>query len=254
MNQSEAWQPPPQRLPRQRYSQHWDNNKSGGSWGATDVMIVDHDLVHEHASDDELVVARYRRNYHGQPPFEPFRQRDRETGEWRHYALVSGDYTATSVLLLDAPVSAMKQKYDSAQSRIASIPVAGEQPDAFGFCPVGFYVPDWHDVHDGSILPGSEYWNDNRMWPDGSLGFVWGCTWADDSDWKVQALDLSRVQDGVITRDDRWGYLRLDTVSDDPKDFIRVHSGFAGAEPTVTFSVPRTYSITGNFLSGGGLE
>ena len=233
MNQSEPWQPPPQRLPRQRYSQHWNNDNGRDPWSVTDVMIVDHDA-------DELVVVRYQRNFHGEPPFDAFRQRDRRTGEWRHFALAASDYTATGVLALDG--------------RDAGAFIADEKPDKFGFCPVGFYVPDWHDVHDGSVLPGSKYWNDNRMWPDGTLGFVWGCVWADDSDWKVQALDLSRIQDGIITRDDRWGYLRLDTISDDPKDFIRVHSGFSGADPTVTFSVPQTYGITGNFLSGGGLE
>jgi hypothetical protein len=33
----------------------------------------------------------------------------------------------------------------------------------------------------------------------------------DDSSWKVQYLDLSRVQQGVVRRDERFGYLELAT-------------------------------------------
>jgi hypothetical protein len=38
---------------------------------------------------------------------------------------------------------------------------------------------------------------------------VWGCIWGDDSSWKVQYLDLSRIQDGLINRDERFGYIEL---------------------------------------------
>jgi len=33
--------------------------------------------------------------------------------------------------------------------------LASEEPSATGFCPTGFYVPDWWDINDSSILPGS---------------------------------------------------------------------------------------------------
>lgn len=55
-------------------------------------------------------------------------------------------------------------------------------------------------------------WDAGRRdpWPAaGDFGFVWGCVWGDDSSWKVQNLDLSAVQDGVIRRDERFGYLKL---------------------------------------------
>ena len=46
--------------------------------------------------------------------------------------------------------------------------------------------------------------------PDnGDLGFVWGCKWGDDSSWKVECLDLSRVAEGVLKRDSRLGYYEL---------------------------------------------
>jgi hypothetical protein len=72
-------------------------------------------------------------------------------------------------------------------------------------------VPDWWDVNDDSIIPGSEYWNPDHEWPNGDFGFVWGCHWGDDGSWKVQYLDLSRVQQGVVRREERFGYVELAT-------------------------------------------
>jgi hypothetical protein len=150
--------------------------------------------------DGDVVVASYHRNYGMLQTFEPFRQGD------RHYALISPDYTATSVVDLQTGVI-----------------IASEEPDTFGFCPVGFYVPDWWDVHDGSVLPGSIHWSEDREWPNGDFGFVWGCIWGDDSSWKVEFLDLSQVAHGVLQRDQRFGYVELATMPDTPaKEFIRV--------------------------------
>jgi hypothetical protein len=125
--------------------------------------------------------------------FEPFRQGNRD------FALISPDYTKTAVLDLESG-SAIAEEID--------------EPDAIsgaGFCPVGFYVPDWWDVNDGSQIPGSKYWGADCEWPNGDFGFVWGCQWGDDLSWKVQYLDLSRVQLGVVRREERFGYLELAT-------------------------------------------
>jgi hypothetical protein len=81
-----------------------------------------------------------------------------------------------------------------------------------GFCPVGFYVPDWWDVNDGSVLMASKHWSTDDEWPTGTFGFVWGCYWGDDSSWKVQCLDLTRIQEGIIGRDERFGYIELATA------------------------------------------
>jgi hypothetical protein len=40
-------------------------------------------------------------------------------------------------------------------------------------------------------------------------GFVAGCLWGDDTSWKIQYLDLSRAGEGIIRRDDRFGYIEL---------------------------------------------
>jgi len=41
------------------------------------------------------------------------------------------------------------------------------------------------------------------------FGFVAGCVWGDDSSWKIEYLDLQQVSQGIIRRDDRFGYIEL---------------------------------------------
>lgn len=41
------------------------------------------------------------------------------------------------------------------------------------------------------------------------FGFVAGCIWGDDSSWKIQYLDLSQVEKGLVEREERFGYIEL---------------------------------------------
>jgi hypothetical protein len=187
-------------------------------------------------------VAEYVRDYSMLSTFEPFRQGEREL------ALISRDYTKTAVLdLVSGEVIAEETE---------SVPGGG-------FCPVGFYVPDWWDVHDGSIIPGSEFWDSDREWPTGDFGFVWGCHWGDDSSWKVQHLDLRRVQEGIIARDERFGYVKLATRAyqspcvasppvdgpSPPPDFIQVQR-YHGVT-SVRFAVALRFDLGSGRVNGG---
>ncbi len=203
---------PAKPMPRERYTTRVTATKKPGTWQTVHVDVL----------DDDAVIASYDRNYSMLQTFEPFRQHDRV------FALISTDYTATSVM-------------DLHTGKI----IAAEEPKENGFCPVGFYVPDWWDLQDGSILPGSMHWQPvDDEWPSaGDFGFVWGCVWGDDSSWKVQYLDLSYVRDGVIRRDDRFGYLKLATDTKlVPQDFIRC-STWEG-ERRVDFYVEQGYDLT----------
>jgi hypothetical protein len=40
-------------------------------------------------------------------------------------------------------------------------------------------------------------------------GFVAGCEWQDEISWKIQHLDLSEVEKGIIRRSDKFGYIEL---------------------------------------------
>ncbi len=210
---------PSRPTPRERYSVRGTRTSSEGSWPAVAVEVM----------DGERLVCRYDRNYGLLRTFEPFRQGGRD------YALISPNYTATSVM-------------DLGSGEI----VASEQPSSGGFCPVGFYVPDWWDIHQGAenygTLPGSRGWSQEHEWPNGEFGFVWGCVWGDDSSWKVQYLDLSRVQNGSLTREERFGYLVLDTgeaegqeVWRDAREFIHLWSS-DGAR-YVEFRTRQTFNI-----------
>lgn len=182
-------------------------------------------------------ICEYERNHAMFQTFEPFRQGNRE------FALISRDYTRSAVL-------------DLASGNVIAEEVQNGSPGE-GFCPVGFYVPDWWDVNDShNLFQGSEFWDADCEWPIGDFGFVWGCNWGDDSSWKVQFLDLSGIQQGRLSRDERFAYVEMDTSGFDspcfsfdmdvstttaPPRFIRLsrYKGFT----TVTFSVEMDFDL-----------
>jgi hypothetical protein len=102
---------PPAPPPRDRFSAKVEAKASpSGTWNTLRVGILDH---------AGSVVAEYDRNYPSlYQTFESFRQGDKT------FALISTDYTATSVIDLTGKI------------------VAAEEPSSREFCPVGFYVPD----------------------------------------------------------------------------------------------------------------
>lgn len=201
---------PTRPTPRERFATRVERPKKPGYWETAHVEVLDGDKV----------VASYDRDYRMLQTFEPFRQGD------RFFALVAPHYTATSLL-------------DLQTGQI----IASEDPSPGGFCPVGFYVPDWWDVHDGTTLPGSMHWKTDYEWPSaGDFGFVWGCLWGDDSSWKVQYLDLSEIQHGRIRREERFGYLKLATRSDMlANEFIRLWSW--EGKRNVEFATLETYDL-----------
>jgi len=183
-----AFEIPTSAKPRDRYVVKGSPKPNQpGTWDSTVVEVFRR--TESSVAPDK--ISEYERNYSLLQTFEPFRQRNRE------FALISRDYMKTAVLDLASGSVIAEEGAESGTSSAA------------GFCPVGFYVPDWWDVNDGSVIPGSEHWNADKEWPNGDFGFVWGCQWGDDSSWKVQYLDLSQVQQGIIRRDERFGYVEL---------------------------------------------
>ena len=140
---------PPRPRPRDRYFVRGTPKENRPrTWASTIVTV----FRRTEAGGESEKVCEYERNYGLLHTFEPFRQGGRE------FALISRKYTGTSVL-------------DLATGRV----IAEETDSPTGFCPVGFYVPDWWDLHDGSVIPGSEFWTSDSEWPTGEFGFVWGC-------------------------------------------------------------------------------
>lgn len=202
---------------RALYQRSWTREPTGtGSWDITKCKVIKYDLDNWDDTNEQVppneVVAEYTYNYPNPPTFEVFRQGD------LHYALISTDYTASAVL-------------DLQTGKV----IAEEPHDAWGFCPVDFYVPDWWDVHDGSIIPGSYFWEDNMEQPCGQFGFVAGCVWGDDSSWKIEYLDLSKITEGVLTREQRFGYIEM-ARGQKLKDAVNV--GFSDDYLTVNLRIP----------------
>jgi len=116
-------------------------------------------------------IGEYLRNYDSlYNTFTPFEQKGQE------YALYSPNYSATRVMTLPNCKD-----------------IGGEEPHAGGFCPVDYFVP----------------YNDPARGLDGTFGFIAGCIWGDDSTWKIQYLDLSRINEGIFTREAKFGYVSL---------------------------------------------
>lgn len=148
--------------------------------------------------DGDQQIGEYVRNYSSMyRTFCPFRSGDK----W--FALYSPNYTAT---------------------RLMSLPdctdIGGEEPAVCGFCPLDFYVPvlcgqDLRPDDPAPKQPASQTdvieWIKRNPYIDryANFGFVSGCIWGDDSSWKVQYLDLSRASEGIVSRDDRFGYVEL---------------------------------------------
>lgn len=116
-------------------------------------------------------IGEYLRNYSSlYGTFCPFEQNGKE------YALYSKNYTATRVMALPSCED-----------------ICGEEACGCGFCPTGYYVPP---IDPDECLKGE-------------FGFMCGCVWGDDSSWKIQYLDLSKISEGILKREDRFGYIEL---------------------------------------------
>lgn len=149
-----------------------------------------------------ILMGGYRRLYpsYGKETFMPFSWE----GQW--YALYSADYTCTRVLRLHADVIE---------------DWCGEEAAGTGFCPTEFYTPQVFK------LPGedSSIWcfNAKNNYPTYAeflaeaqecgappeypgFGFLCGCIWGDDSDWKLRYVDYSKVADKILLIDERFGY------------------------------------------------
>lgn len=91
------------------------------------------------------------------------------------------------------------------------------------FCPAEFYIPFYRKLIDPNEkylemwLTGDECF-DSKNFPADSIlepiqycnyGFVAGCFWGDDSSLKIQSLDLSQADNGIIKRRETFGRLEL---------------------------------------------
>lgn len=197
--------------------------------------------VYREAHGGELIYS-YERNYPMALTFEPFRQyRD---GEWHDYALISPEYTRFQVLDLESCTIVAKEpfpvfsqsRFDALQAKAnggdlaAARSLKGEYPGKehpeWGFCPMEFYVPDLNEYYSNNYtyiaqqVEGKSV-EDYQMLI-GNHGFYLGCVWGDDTSAKLRHIDLSKISEGIVTSDDRFGYFEYDGGR--LKDSIRVYN------------------------------
>lgn len=194
-----------------------------GCWDSTLVTVLDRGVP----------CGEFLRNYGGSGPFAPFRIGE----EW--FALYSPDYTATRIMRLPScqdiggeepdtfgfcPIELFVPAYRLHSFDIEQGWRAGEQvapyverrsqavwPDQLrcGIAEVERRIAAEAPLP-GRRIPGEMLFNhalsDWRWCP---FGFVAGCIWGDDSSWKIQFIDLAQAAEGVLRREERFGYIEL---------------------------------------------
>lgn len=130
----------------------------------------------------EEFLGEYERNYSSLfNTFFPFHLNGKDL------ALYSADYTATRIMELPSCRD-----------------LGGEERDEMGFCPVDYFIPTYIDQMrtESTYRPLTPV----LYYP---FGFVAGCIWGNDRSYKVQYLDLSRADKGILKREERFGYIEL---------------------------------------------
>lgn len=238
---------------RKRYTVEYETDNKG--WSQTDVKVFDN----EHSTTEP--IYEYHRNYSMLRTFEPFRLWDDQLEKWRNFALISPKYTNFQVLdldnrtiiaknpnpTIDEEQAAFLNKISSKQSKEYTYE-AGQEYSGWRFCPGEFHVPDVYDILNENDIQDmiknreTEYWSE---WIDNFLdrrtfGFEAGCVWGDDWSYKVQAIDLTKILEGKVSDDDRFGYLVYDG---DLKDLYDKNYYDDDAYQTLVLNVPVSFKF-----------
>lgn len=223
-------------------------------------------------------IGEYKRNYSCfYNTFHPFQAID---GSW--LALYSRDYTSTRVMALPScedlggedrnavgfcPVDYMVPELcgqELSQDDPGPI-VANWQPEIWADKVVtesGYTMYKWpdqvedHPKREAYLKAKEESHKLREEWRKrnpfvlkyAQWGFVAGCVWGDDCSWKIQFLDLSRAHEGVIIRDERFGYIELpDGVKlEDAIDVERIENLNAPLnEQIINIALPATFTLDG---------
>ncbi len=222
------------------------------------------DVVRCEILDNGEYIGEYVYTYHGTPPFHPFEQ------DGKHFALYSTQYTATRVMELPSckdlcgeeatafgfcptgfavPFEAYCAQDPGAEAERPRNPrqedqqlywVDGKFPEA--------NTPG-REVYDAAVAAFDvahtawmERWPFKSHTINAQFGFVCGCAWGDDGSWKIQYLDLSRIQEGILRRDARMGYIELLGGADKLAEAIDVDMWEPG-DQQVRISCAQTFDL-----------
>lgn len=190
--------------------------RSPHHWGTSEIAIFAGNGLFKRK------LGGYTRNYpaHGMSTWYPFSRGGRD------YALYSRDYTCTRVMELPSCRD-----------------IGGEEPSAGGFCPVDYYRPEitYFEKEPDPRKEGSFCYR--IMKEPSQVAFIAGCIWGDDSSWKIQCFDISQIESGIITRDQRFGYIAMPKGVTLAQTTSLERDEESGAV-IATFAVMQTYNLS----------
>lgn len=166
---------------------------------------VEFSLVEIFLQEDKL--GEYIREYphYSETTFAPFKSRN---GNW--YALY-------------APKSSQINLMRLPECR----PVEKEKAKLIGFCAMEIWVPSYYMKEYNQAAYGV-FDNQTHLHPTSyahlskvggpyenylELAFVGGCYWGDDNSMKVQVIDLTRVEEGILSMSEPFGYFETTSKS-----------------------------------------
>jgi hypothetical protein len=185
-------------------------------------------IFERYVDGNDVQIGEYQRNYSSMyRTFHPFQLRC----NW--YALYSKDYTSTRIMKLPScediggeeretngfcptdywvpPLCYIESVHPAPCPRATTPEPCTCRPVHGPTCP--YTTRPVNENASGPCDCGGfdEYYKWHHIWhfPDRVHGFIAGCVWGDDSSWKIQYLDLSRADEGIIKREERFGYIQL---------------------------------------------
>lgn len=237
--------------PAPYYAKTIENIDNGpGAWNSLRIGIYDR---------EDKQIGEYNRNYSSlYRTFHPFQLR----GNW--YALYSKDYTATRIMSLpdcrDIGGEARDQwgfcpvdyyvpcLSDLLFHHIPGCPrdwENGNKPDGHRSCtchaphsPECPYTTDKKPCNSCAARKTYDALHWEWVFSERTMGFIAGCVWGDDSSWKIQFLDLSRADEGIVKREARFGYVEM-ADGQELKDAIN----YEGDSDYITLNVRQHFNI-----------
>lgn len=277
--ESRSFPVPPALRATQQYTAEVEKVPSGkpGTWSTLHIKVLDNREVLEAGDDNDgsiipRVVFEYDRNYSSMyNTFHPFRQL--KDGKWHDYALISTKYVRFEVVDLEkGEIIAIEPAPFRTQESIDRIPEqhrapggyaehykVGEEIPGAGFCPTDFRVFDWNEKYYADSInktmkdrEGNEiylYSLEDFNQVTGQWAVYCGCHWGDDSSYKLRYIDLSRISEGIVNSDSRFGYFPLGATLKDVSFFVDSGELIVPLEVTVNVETGKSYPEDVNWMT-----
>lgn len=198
--------------------------------------------------------------------FEPFRVWDEKEERWRFYALYTPVYLNVNLLDLETgEILGTNSDYiytKEAAERVNKIVKSeekvkeGDTNPSLNFCIADLHVPDFFDIHPldegtpadyegfkSEMLDHSNFWGGEMdiFLSKRTFGFVSGCVWADDYLFKLQTINLERVEEGEIKLEETFGYFPIMGELKDVYDpsYFEYEGNFLDLKATVSFEMKK---------------